>query len=151
MESRTAIFPGSFDPFTLGHHDIVKRALPLFDKVIIAIGKNSSKTKLFSEDLMQRKLQELYKQESKVEIIIYQELTVSFAKKHNAKFILRGIRNGNDLNYETPIAQTNQKLDAEIETVFLLTSPEYAMINSTILREIHKTGKDISSFLPFTI
>ena len=151
MADRIAIFPGSFDPYTLGHHDIVTRALPLFDKIIIAIGKNSRKTKLFSEEVIAEKLSALYAKDPKVEIHIYQELTVNFASKHGAAYILRGIRNGNDLNYETPIAQTNQKLAPGMETVFLITSPEFSMINSTILREVHKTGEDISRFLPYSL
>ena len=151
MSSRIAIFPGSFDPYTLGHHDIVMRALPLFDKIIISIGKNSIKQKVFSEELIIEKLSTLYVNESKIEVKIYNQLTVDYAKDNNANFILRGIRNGKDLDYESPIAQMNSKLNNEIETIFLITSPKYSMISSTIVREIHKTGKDINQFLPFNI
>jgi len=151
MSERIAIFPGSFDPYTLGHHDVVMRALPLFDKIIIAIGKNSKKQKVFDEEFMKSKLDELYSNESKIETLIYQKLTVDFAKDCNAKFILRGLRNGTDLDYEKSIALSNKKLDNSIETIFLLTSAEYSMINSSIVREVYKTGRDISSFLPFSI
>lgn len=149
MEKKTAIFPGSFDPFTLGHHDIVTRAIPLFDKIIIAIGKNSTKKKIFSEELMETKIADLYKNEQKIEVKTYNKLTVEFAKENDAKFILRGIRNGKDLDYESPIAQVNSKLNTDIETIFLITSPEYSMINSTIVREVYKTGTDVNQFLPF--
>ena len=151
MNERVAIFPGSFDPYTLGHHDVVMRALPLFDKIIIAIGKNSKKQKAFSEELIKNKLDELYRKESKIETQIYQKLTVDFAKDCNAKFILRGLRNGTDLDYEKSIALSNKKLDDSIETIFLLTSAEYSMINSSIVREVYKTGRNIDDFLPFNI
>lgn len=149
MEKKTAIFPGSFDPFTLGHHDIVSRAIPLFDKIIIAIGKNSTKKKVFSEELMEAKIANLYKNEEKIEVKTYNKLTVEFANENDANFILRGIRNGKDLDYESPIAQVNSKLNPNIETIFLITSPEYSMINSTIVREVYKTGTDVNQFLPF--
>ena len=151
MISRIAIFPGSFDPYTLGHHDVVMRALPLFDKIIIAIGQNSTKKKEFELEFMESKINELYKKETKIEVKSYNKLTVDYAKDNGAQFILRGIRNGKDLDYESPIAQTNAKINPEIETVFLITSPEYSMINSTIIREVYKTGEDINQFLPFNI
>lgn len=151
MISRIAIFPGSFDPYTLGHHDVVMRALPLFDKIIIAIGQNSTKKKEFALEFMESKINELYKKETKIEVKSYNKLTVDYAKDNGAQFILRGIRNGKDLDYESPIAQTNAKINPEIETVFLITSPEYSMINSTIIREVYKTGEDINQFLPFNI
>ena len=148
---RIAIFPGSFDPYTLGHHDVVLRALPLFDKIIIAIGKNSKKQKVFSEEVMKQKLDVFYANESKIETLIYQKLTVDFAREEGAKFILRGLRNGTDLDYEKSIALSNKKLDESIETIFLITSAEYSMINSSIVREVYKTGRNIDNFLPFSI
>ena len=151
LGNKIAIFPGSFDPYTLGHHDVVMRALPLFDKIIISIGKNSKKQKAFSEEFMMTKLNELYAHEPKIETKIYQNLTVDFANSCNANFILRGLRNGTDLDYEKSIALSNKKIDNKIETIFLITSAEYSMINSSIVREIYKTGKDISCFLPFAI
>jgi len=151
MEQRIAIFPDSFDPFTLGHHDVVLRALPLFDKVIIAIGKNSTKQKVFSEEFMKQKLEGIYGNEPKIEIKIYQKLTVDFAHECGAQFIVRGIRNGTDLDYEKSIALSNKKLNPAIDTVFFITSAEYSMINSSIVREIYKLGRDIASFLPFKL
>lgn len=127
------------------------RALPLFDKIIIAIGQNSTKKKEFELEFMESKINELYKKETKIEVKSYNKLTVDYAKDNGAQFILRGIRNGKDLDYESPIAQTNAKINPEIETVFLITSPEYSMINSTIIREVYKTGEDINQFLPFNI
>ena len=151
MSKRIAIFPGSFDPYTLGHHDVVMRSVPLFDEIIIAIGKNSKKQKVFSEELMKEKLEALYQNEPKIKVEIYQKLTVDFAKEMNAKFILRGLRNGTDLDYEKSIALSNHKLNSEIETIFLLTSAEYSMINSSIVREVYKTGTDVSKFLPYSL
>lgn len=151
MNAKIAIFPGSFDPYTLGHHDVILRSLPLFDKIIIAIGKNSKKQKVFPEELMKEKLQKLYEGESKIQIEIYQKLTVDFAKDYSASFILRGIRNGTDLDYEKSIALSNKMLDEKIETIFLITSAEYSMINSSIVREIYKLGRNINDFLPFSI
>ena len=151
MKKRTAIFPGSFDPYTLGHHDVVMRALPMFDEIIIAIGKNSKKTKVFPEDQMKKRLETLYVNEEKISVKIYQQLTVDFAKECNADFILRGVRNGTDLDYEKSIALSNKKLDSNIETVFLITSAEYSMINSTRVREVYKTGRNVDNFLPFEL
>lgn len=151
INNRVAIFPGSFDPYTLGHHDVVLRALPLFDKIIIAIGKNSKKQKVFAEEIMKDKLDTLYHNEPKIETNIYQKLTVDFAKEMDAKFILRGLRNGTDLDYEKSIALSNKKLDDSIETIFLLTSAKHSMINSSIVREVYKTGRNVDDFLPFNI
>jgi len=148
---KIAIFPGSFDPYTVGHHDVVMRALPLFEKVIIAIGTNSKKSKVFSEDLMKEKLSELYSNEPKIDVEVYDSLTVDLADKYGANFILRGIRNGTDLDYEKSIALTNKKLNNKVETIFLVTSAEYSMVNSSIVREVYQLGRNIDEFLPFNI
>ena len=147
MNNKIAVFPGSFDPFTIGHESIVKRALPLFDKIVIAIGINSIKNYLF--DLEKRKaiIDAAFNAYKKVEIATYQGLTIDFCKSINAKFLLRGIRNSVDLNFEQPIAQMNQKMSG-IETIFLLTEPELSAISSTILRDIYKNGGDISPYIP---
>ena len=148
---KIAIFPGSFDPYTVGHHDVVMRALPLFEKVIIAIGTNSKKSKVFSEDLMKEKLSELYSNEPKIDVEVYDSLTVDLADKYGANFILRGIRNGTDLDYEKSIALTNKKLNNKVKTIFLVTSAEYSMVNSSIVREVYQLGRNIDEFLPFNI
>ena len=148
---RTAIFPGSFDPFTKGHYDIVIRGLKLFDKIIIAIGDNSQKQRYFSLDLMIEKIKWTFKDNPRIEVITYNELTASLAKKHNANFLLRGLRNTTDFEYENSIAQVNRYLNEYLESVFLITSPAYAAINSSIIREVHRYRGDIREFLPYNI
>lgn len=149
---KTAIFPGSFDPFTKGHHDIVIRSLELFDKLIIAIGHNSQKNRRYFElEGMVEKINSLYKDENRVLTLVYDELTAELAKKHDAKFLVRGLRNTTDFEYENSISQVNKSLNSELETVFLITSPDLAQISSTIIREVHKYGGDVSSFLPYEL
>lgn len=144
---KVAVFPGSFDPFTLGHHNLVMRALPLFEKIIIAIGQNSTKQPLFELQKRVNALTNLYKSESKIQIVTFSGLTVDLCKQHDAKFILRGLRNGTDFDYEKAIANMNKKMHKDIETLFLLTDPEHECISSTIVREIQKNSGDISQFL----
>lgn len=148
---RIAIFPGSFDPFTYGHYDIVIRSLSLFDEVIIAIGKNTSKQRYFEADVMISKIQEIFKSKENVKVEAYNELTSDFAKRKNANFLLRGLRNTTDFEFENGISQVNRHLNPGLETVFLITSPEYAAISSSIIRELHKYGADTSPFLPYKI
>jgi pantetheine-phosphate adenylyltransferase len=148
---RIAIFPGSFDPFTKGHEDIVRRGLHLFDKIIISIGFNSTKKRFFSLETMQKRIEETFKDEKNIEVQTYSELTALFAKKNEARFILRGIRNTTDLEYETPISQANKHVDSNIETVFLITSPEYTFISSSIVRELYRYGQDVSKFVPYQL
>lgn len=149
---KIAIFPGSFDPFTKGHHDIVLRGLSLFDELIIGIGYNvAKKTRYFEIEDMVDKIKTLYKDEPKVKVIIYNELTSSLAKKHNANFLLRGLRNTTDFEYENTISQMNRKLNPELETVFLITSPHFAAVSSTVIREVHKFGADVSEYLPYEV
>ncbi|MFY0607143.1 MAG: pantetheine-phosphate adenylyltransferase [Cyclobacteriaceae bacterium] len=149
--SRIAIFPGSFDPFTKGHEDIVLRSLPLFDKVIIAVGHNTKKQRYFDINLMMDKINQTFEGQSGVEVVIYDELTAIFAQKYNAKFLVRGLRNTTDFEYENGISQINRYLNASLETVFLITSPELAPISSSIIREVHKYGGDVSPFLPYEL
>ena len=145
---RIAVFPGSFDPITLGHTSIVNRALPLFDEIIVAIGNNSQKKYMFDLNQRERWIKECFASEPKVKVELYSGLTVEFCEKRNAKFILRGLRNQQDFEYERSIAQMNRKLNDEIETVFLFTESEYAAINSTIVRDIVRNGGDVNQFLP---
>jgi pantetheine-phosphate adenylyltransferase len=149
---RVALFPGSFDPFTKGHEDIVLRGLSLFDEIIIAIGYNSGKTqRYFPIEYMVEKIEETFKNHSNISVQTYAELTAEFARKNNAQFLLRGLRNTTDFEYENSIAQVNRHLNTELESVFLITSPAFASISSSIIREVHKYKGDVSSFLPYTI
>jgi pantetheine-phosphate adenylyltransferase len=148
---KIAVFPGSFDPITKGHAAIVRKALPLFDKVIIAIGTNSSKKNFFDLDQRKNQLSAVFKSDNKVEIMTYQGLTVDFCKTQNANFIVRGLRDVKDFEYEKSIAIMNNKVDSDIETIFFMTDPEYSAINSGIVRDILKNGGDVVQFLPSEI
>ncbi len=148
---KIALFPGSFDPFTKGHADIVQRALPLFDKIIIAFGTNSTKERFIALPEMINCLEKIYKNEPKVEISSYSGLTVDFCKKKGIQFILRGLRNYTDFEYERTIAHLNQSMDKSLETVFLTTTPENSSVTSTIVREIIRFGGDASNFVPKVI
>jgi len=148
---KIAIFPGSFDPFTCGHEDIVNRALGFFDEVVIAIGDNSNKTRYFSVDLMTDKISETFKEEKRVRVQVFSGLTAHFAEKINADFIVRGLRNTTDFEYENTISQANRHINTKLETVFLITSPALSAISSTIVRELHKYGGDIVDFIPYKL
>lgn len=145
---RIAVFPGSFDPITKGHEDIVRRALPLFDKIIVAMGINSSKSYYFPENDRIEFLQATFADEPKIEIDVFKKLTVDYCKEKKANFILRGLRNSNDFNYEVAIAMLNRDIGDGLETLFLLTAPEYSYYSSTVVREILRGGGDVSMFLP---
>lgn len=144
---RTAVFPGSFDPLTLGHTDIIDRALPLFDKIILAIGTNTSKKYMFSLEERLHFLKETYKNESKIEVETYKGLTVEYCKSRKAGFILRGLRNGQDLEFEKAIGQTNYKM-AGIESVFLISSSGKAHISSTVVRDVMHHGGNYEFMVP---
>lgn len=144
---KLAVFPGSFDPITKGHEDIVRRALPIFDKIVIAIGVNSKKESLFSLEQRTQWIKSVFKNDNKIEIKSFEGLTVHFCQSLNAKYILRGLRNSSDFDYEKTISQLNNALGG-IETVFLISSPEYSHISSTIVREIILGKGDASSFIP---
>ena len=146
--NKIAIFPGSFSPFTLGHRSVVDRALPLFEKIIIAIGINSEKNEYFSIEEREQWINEIYKNNSKIEVQFYEGLTVDLCEKVGANYILRGLRDSHDFKYEKNIAQTNKKLNDRIETIFIITPPEISHISSTIVRDIIKNGGDVSQFLP---
>ncbi len=146
---KIALFPGSFDPFTKGHLDIVNRSLKLFHKVVIAIGNNSSKNRFFDISKTKEAIEKYFQDNSQVEVLIYNELTAEIAKKKNAQYLVRGLRNTTDFEYENSISQINRYLNHNLETVFLITSNQFSHINSSIIREIKKYGGDISTFIPF--
>lgn len=149
--SKIAIFPGSFDPITLGHVSVLDRALPLFDKIIVAIGINSGKNAMFTRDQRMEWIQTIYKGNPKIEVVSYEGLTVELCKKYDAHFILRGLRSSVDFEYERSIAHMNKTMVNDIETVFILTEQKYSAINSSIVREIIKNGGDVKQFLPESI
>ena len=145
---RVCLFPGTFDPVTLGHIDIILRAKPLFDKIVIGVGKNSTKSPMFSAEQRLKWFEEIFKDEPGIEASIYEGLTIEFCKKTGAQFILRGIRFVSDFEYEKTIADANRTLDASIETIFLTGEPKYTSVASTIVRDIIRNGGDASPFLP---
>jgi pantetheine-phosphate adenylyltransferase len=152
VSKRVALFPGSFDPFTKGHEDIVLRGLGVFDEIVIAIGYNSQKSsRYFPIEIMVQRIEKTFEKYAGIKIITYSELTAELAKKHNAKFLLRGLRNTTDFEYENSISQVNRKLNTELESVFLITTPNLAWISSSIVREVHKYGGDVSQFLPYQL
>ncbi len=145
---RICLFPGTFDPVTLGHTDIINRALPLFDKIIVGIGVNSSKNPMFSADQRMEWFKEIYKDEPRVESAVFEGLTVDYCETIGARFILRGIRFVSDFEYEKSIADANRTMDRNVETVFLTGEPKYTSVASTIVRDILKNGGNASPFLP---
>ena len=148
---KVAVFPGSFDPFTIGHEAIVKRALSLFDEIIIAVGANALKKSYFSLETRKKMISLVFADEPKVKVAHYEGLTVDYCKKYGIGYLLRGLRTAADFEFERAIAQTNKVLAPGIESVFLLTVPEHSHINSTIVRDIIKSGGDASVFVPAAI
>ncbi len=145
---RICLFPGTFDPLTLGHVDIINRALPLFDKIVVGIGLNASKAPMFTAEQRLEWIRDIYKDEERVEGAVYEGLTIDYCKKIGAHFILRGIRYVSDFEYEKTIADANRTLDRTIETIFLTGEPKYTSVASTIVRDILRNGGDASLFLP---
>jgi pantetheine-phosphate adenylyltransferase len=145
---RIALFPGTFDPITIGHLDIIHRALPLFDKLVIGIGRNSSKTAMFSEEQRMKWIKDIFKNNPNVSVAVYEGLTVACCRKVGANFILRGIRYVNDFEYEKAIADMNRSLDKDIETVFLTCLPQYTSVASTLVRDVIRNGGNAMQFLP---
>ena len=145
---RICLFPGTFDPVTLGHTDIIDRALPLFDKVVIGIGRNANKVPMFSEEQRLDWINEIYAGNKKVEAVIYEGLTVDCCKKVGASFIVRGIRYVNDFQYEKAIADMNRSIADNIETIFLTCLPQFTSVASTLVRDVLRNGGDVSAFLP---
>lgn len=145
---RICLFPGTFDPLTLGHVDIINRAIPLFDKIVVGIGLNAAKAPMFSAEQRLQWIRDIYKDEERVEGAIYEGLTIDYCKKIGAHFILRGIRYVSDFEYEKTIADANRTLDKNIETVFLTGEPKYTSVASTIVRDIIRNGGNAAPFLP---
>ena len=145
---KIALFPGSFDPITKAHVDILKRSISLFDKVVIGIGLNSSKPSFLSAETRKKMLEAVFEFEPKVEVMVYEGLTVEFCKKINAAYMIRGIRTVSDFEYEKAIAQMNHALVPEIESIFIVSKPGYSSISSTIVRDILRNHGDVTQFIP---
>lgn len=146
---KIAVFPGSFDPFTKGHEDIVLRSLALFDEVIVAIGTNSSKVRYLPVEKMMECIEYTFRDYPQVRVATFSGLTAIFAKQNNASFLVRGLRNTTDFEYENTIAQANRYVFDQLETVFLITAPALAAISSTIVRDLHRHGQNVDAFLPY--
>src|SRR6188768_2439651 len=152
MVKKIALFPGSFDPFTRGHEDIVLRGLQLFDEIIVAIGYNSQKsTRYFEINTMRQYIEKTFESYPNIGVVTFSELTAEFARRNGAKFLLRGLRNTTDFEYENSISQVNRQLYDEMESVFLITTPQLAWISSSIIREVHRYGGEVSQFLPYKL
>ncbi len=147
-EERIALFPGSFDPITIAHVDILSRALPLFSKVYVGVGLNSNKKALLSRELREEMIRATFQDEKKVEVVSYEGLTVAFCSRINVSYILRGIRSTSDFEYEKAISQMNHAMHPEIESVFILSNPGYSAISSSIVRDILRYGGDAEQFIP---
>lgn len=145
---KIAVFPGSFDPFTIGHESVLVRALPLFKKVVVMLGVNSTKKSLFPIEVRKQMIEEIFDDEARIEVRIYDGLTVNFCKEIGASHILRGLRTSADFEFERSIAQVNKKMFPPIETVFFLTLPEHTPINSSVVRDIITHRGDVSLFIP---
>jgi len=145
---KIAVFPGSFDPITVGHVELVKRAIPLFDKIIIAVGVNSQKKYLYNLEERIQQIADVFINEEKVEVDKHEGLTVKYCIKKNARYLLRGLRNASDFDYEKQLSQMNHIIGEGVETVFLISHPQYSHISSTLVREVIKGGGDASPFLP---
>jgi len=151
MKPRIALFPGSFDPFTRGHEDIILRGLELFDSVIIGVGHNANKKRYFPLEVMIPHIEATFANYKNVQVLAYDDLTANKAREMGARFLLRGLRNTTDFEYENSIAQVNRYVYEEVETVFLITSPHLAPISSTIIRDLHRYGHNVDDFLPYRL
>lgn len=145
---KRAMFPGSFDPITRGHENIIRRALPLFDEIVVAVGINIEKKGFFSVEDRVKWIQNVFEGEPKIKVMSYSGLTVDFCREINAQYLLRGLRTSADFEFERTVGQVNKRLNPGIETVFLLTMPEFTSINSSIVRDVYKNGGDVSLFIP---
>jgi pantetheine-phosphate adenylyltransferase len=147
---KKALFPGSFDPITLGHYDIIKRSIPLFDEIVVAIGINAEKKYMFSLEDRKRFIEEAFADEPKISVVTYEGLTIDFCKKIKAQFILRGLRNPADFEFEKAIAHTNRRL-SKIETVFLLTAAKTSYISSSIVRDVIRNNGEYQMLVPDSV
>ncbi|NIG57694.1 pantetheine-phosphate adenylyltransferase [Chitinophaga sp. Cy-1792] len=145
------LFPGTFDPITLGHTDVIDRALDLFEKLVIGIGYNSAKKPMFPLEQRIDWIREIYKDDKRIEVAAYEGLTIDFCRKINAKYILRGIRYVSDFEYEKAIADVNRTIDPTIETIFLTCTPQFSSIASTLVRDIYRNGGDVTPFVPAAV
>jgi pantetheine-phosphate adenylyltransferase len=145
---KIAVFPGSFDPITVGHESIIKRAVPMFDKIIVAIGKNADKSGYYPLEKRVEWIKTVFKDFATVEVAEYSGLTIDFCKQVNAKYLLRGLRTSADFEFERKVGQVNKQLYPEIETIFLLSLPEHTSLSSSIIREIESNGGDATQFVP---
>jgi pantetheine-phosphate adenylyltransferase len=148
---KIAVFPGSFDPFTIGHEAIIRRAMDLFDQIIIAVGANTLKKNYYSLETRKEMIRRVFENESKIKVDHYEGLTVNYCNKNGAGYLLRGLRTAADFEFERAIGQVNKSMAPNIESVFLLTNAEHSFINSTIVRDIIKNGGDASKFVPSAI
>ena len=148
---KTAVFPGSFDPFTIGHEGIVRRALSLFDEIVIAVGANALKKSHYSLNVRKEMINKVFADEPRIRVDHYEGLTVDYCRNNGAMYLLRGLRTAADFEFERAIAQVNKVMAPEVESVFLLTVPEHTSINSTIVRDIIRSGGDASQFVPAEI
>ena len=148
---KSAVFPGSFDPITRGHESVIRRALPLFDEIIVAVGMNAEKKSYFTIEQRLEFIRQVFADAPNIKVVQYHGLTVEFCKKVNARYLLRGLRTSADFEFERSIGQINKKLYPEIETVFFLTDPQYTSLNSSIVRDILRNGGDVSQFVPEVI
>jgi len=146
--NRIALFPGSFDPITKGHENVIRRALPLFDEIVIGIGLNTQKQYMFSLEKRTEWIESIFAKEEMIRVETYEGLTVDFCKKINANYILRGLRTENDFEFEKNIAQMNHTMEPKIESIFIICDPKYSAITSTIVRDIIRNGGDASQFVP---
>ncbi|MBK6962378.1 MAG: pantetheine-phosphate adenylyltransferase [Bacteroidales bacterium] len=146
--TKRAVFPGSFDPITKGHENIILRAIPLFDEIIVAVGLNIEKKGYFKVDDRINWIKDVFADSPKIKVESYSGLTVDFCRMVNATYILRGLRTSADFEFERTVGQVNKKLHPDIETIFLLTTPEYTSINSSIVRDVYKNGGDVRLFIP---
>lgn len=148
---KRAVFPGSFDPITLGHENIIRRAIPMFDEIIIAVGQNIEKKNLFTLEDRLRWIRQTFADCNTIKVDSYSGLTVDFCRKVDAQYVIRGLRTSADFEFERIVGQVNKKLYPVIETVFLLSTPEYSPINSSIVRDVYKNGGNVSAFIPSAI